>query len=93
MALTSRERVIKAINHQEPDRVPIDLNPLFDFYINLKEYLGLDIDEKIRHNLAMEVIPDLKVLHKVNIDIISEKLGSAKSSGKKERSDGLEKLK
>ena len=89
MALTSRERVIKAINHQEPDRVPIDLNPLFDFYINLKEYLGLDIDEKISHNLAMEVIPNPKVLQKLKIDIISVKLGSANSAAKEERRDGL----
>jgi len=57
MGITSRERVTKAINHQEPDRVPVDLNPLYDFYIQLKDHLGIEIEEKISHNLAMEVIP------------------------------------
>jgi len=89
MALSSRERVIRTINHQEPDRVPMDMNPLLDFYVNLKKYLGLEIEEKISHNFAMEVIPNLKVLQKLKIDLISVKLGSAKSLAKKERPDGL----
>ena len=46
MGMTSKERVSKAINHQEPDRVPVDLNPLFDFYVELKQYLKLEIEEK-----------------------------------------------
>ena len=55
--MNSRERVIRAINHQEPDRVPIDLNPLHDFYISLKQYLHLEIEEKVKNNFAMEVVP------------------------------------
>lgn len=44
--LTPRERVIKALNHEEPDRVPLDLyfhaGMLTDpAYSALKEYLGL----------------------------------------------------
>lgn len=89
MALTSRERVIRAINHQEPDRVPMDINPLYDFYLNLKSYLGLEIEEKVSHNLAMEVIPHPDVITKLGIDLISVKLGSAKSSSRKVSSDGL----
>jgi hypothetical protein len=41
MTWTSRERVIAAIEHREPDRVPINLNPVLDFYLNLKEFLGV----------------------------------------------------
>ncbi len=89
MAMTSRERVIKAINHQEPDRVPVDLNPLYDFYIQLKQFLDLDIDEKVSHNTAMEVIPHPDVLKKLGVDIISVKLGSVNVSAKKQRADGL----
>lgn len=89
MALTSRERVIKTINLEEPDRVPLDLNPLLDCYINLKKYLKLDVEETIKHNFAMEVIPHPKVLKRLNIDIISVKLGSPKSKGKDIRTDGL----
>lgn len=89
MPLTSRERVIKAINHQEPDRIPLDLNPLFDFYIDLKKYLNLDIEDTIKHNLAMEVIPHPNVLKRLNIDVISVKLGSPKSKTSENRTDGL----
>ena len=74
--MNSRERVIKAINHKEPDRVPIDLNPLHDFYINLKQYLDLEIEEKVRTNYAMEVVPHPLVLQKLGVDISSVKLGS-----------------
>ena len=43
--LTSKERVLCAINHQETDRVPLDLGgmacSLLDgVYINLKNHLG-----------------------------------------------------
>jgi uroporphyrinogen decarboxylase len=89
MTMTSRERVRKSINHEEPDRIPFDLNPLFDFYIELKKHLKLDIKEKINHNLAMEVIPHPDVLKKLNIDVISVKLGSPKTIASETRSDGL----
>lgn len=47
--LTHRERVIKALNHEEPDRVPIDLffhaGMLTDAsYFALKQHLGLEGD-------------------------------------------------
>src|SRR3990172_7485885 len=47
--LTHRERVQKALNHQEPDRVPIDLyfhaGMLTDrAYFALKEHLGIEGD-------------------------------------------------
>jgi hypothetical protein len=48
MAWTSREWVMAAIEHREPDRVPIDINPVPDFYLALKDYLGLEIEEEIK---------------------------------------------
>jgi len=47
--MTSRERVRRAINHLEPDRVPIDIGGTkvtgihIDEYIEIGKYLGLDI--------------------------------------------------
>ena len=47
--LTSRERFNLALNHQEPDRVPIDLGSItstirtVEAYDRLKEYLGVGI--------------------------------------------------
>ena len=46
--MTSRERVITAINHQETDRIPIDLGGfnastiLAEAYHNLLNYLHID---------------------------------------------------
>ena len=39
--MSSRERVIMALNHQEPDRVPIDINYSLQAYVALREYCGL----------------------------------------------------
>lgn len=46
MAMTSRERVRKAINHQEPDRVPVDVgaftNVHVDEFVKICKHLNLD---------------------------------------------------
>ncbi len=65
MKWTSRQRVIAAMEHREPDRVPIDLAPLYDFYLHLKEYLGVNIQEEIKPNMAMEVIPHPDIIKAV----------------------------
>jgi uroporphyrinogen decarboxylase len=50
-AMKSRERVMQALNHQEPDRVPIDLGGTIvssivkKTYIELKQHLGLPLEE------------------------------------------------
>jgi uroporphyrinogen decarboxylase len=49
--MTPRERVMLALNHQEPDRIPIDLGGTIvssiakSSYIALKEYLGQPVEE------------------------------------------------
>jgi len=49
--MKSRERVILALNHQEPDRIPIDLGGSIvtsvtkSAYLDLKEFLGLPQEE------------------------------------------------
>jgi uroporphyrinogen decarboxylase len=48
MSLSSRERVLTALNHQEPDRVPIDIGGtrvssiMAVTYAKLREYLGME---------------------------------------------------
>lgn len=48
--MTSRERVRAAINHREPDRVPIDIGGTkvtgihVDEYIKIGRYLGIDVE-------------------------------------------------
>ncbi len=51
--MNSRDRVLSALNHQEPDRVPVDLGGTdvsgisAIAYKNLKSYLGLN-ERKVR---------------------------------------------
>jgi uroporphyrinogen decarboxylase len=53
MTLTSRERVLLALNHQEPDRVPIVFGAdgstamLVPAYENLKQHLGLATETRL----------------------------------------------
>ena len=80
MAWTSRQRVVAAIEHRQPDRVPIDFNPVPDFYVKLKEHLGLEIEEELELGFMEEAIPHPKVLEALGVDMISVKLGSAKTA-------------
>ena len=74
--LTHRERVLKALNHEEPDRVPISLNSfgadniLYAAYKNLKEYLGLaqEKEVRLRHPYSEGVIVDEEIRERFGID-------------------------
>ncbi len=87
MKWTSRERVIAAINHTEADRVPIHITPLYDFYLELKKYLGLEIEEEIKSGITMEVIPHPQVIAELGADITSVKLGAPQKTNSQTRSD------
>jgi uroporphyrinogen decarboxylase len=76
MTWTSRERVAVALNHQQPDRVPININPLLEPYLRLKAYLGMEIEEDLNPDHFMEVIPHPKILARLGADLISVRLGS-----------------
>jgi len=49
--MTSRQRVVQTLNHQEPDRVPIDLGATIvssivkQTYIELKQHLGMPVEQ------------------------------------------------
>lgn len=76
--LTSRQRVLLAINHKEPDRVPIDFGGQHtsvhqDGYKKLKQYLGLDDkpEAKIIDQFQMIIDPDQKVKDLFGVDVTS----------------------
>src|SRR5665648_1225284 len=60
--MTNRERILKAINHEEPDRVPIDLGSTTDSgivkeaYDELRNYLGMDSTNSGLINRMMRVV-------------------------------------
>lgn len=73
--MTPRERVKAALNHREPDRVPVDMGSTtftgihWEAYRRLKEYLGIQTlgDEKIIKRSGV-VIPEEEVLEKLCVD-------------------------
>lgn len=52
--MNSRERVIKTISHEIPDRVPLDgyFNPII--WEKLRKHFGAENDEKIREELGLD---------------------------------------
>ncbi len=74
MNLSHRERVLKAVNHQKPDRVPRDLGGAFTSsiasvaYENLADFLGLDLETRLMRKWARVVHPDEKILRHFDID-------------------------
>jgi uroporphyrinogen decarboxylase len=84
-AITSRERVTLALNHKEPDRVPIDLGSIastirtVDAYDRLKNFLGLALDKKIRHFADEHIIPDEEILRALHVDTFYLRMSVPKS--------------
>jgi len=69
--MNSRERVLTALKHEEPDRVPLDLGSLVSTiervpYNELKKYLG--IQKQTRTFVREHVNPDEEVLKRFEID-------------------------
>ena len=93
-----RERVLKALNHEETDRIPLDLGSSsttginFHAYENLKKHLGLDIKTKVLSNRSQLAMVDERILRQFDIDTrilaappMEENLGPATTTN-----DGLE---
>ncbi|MBN1294507.1 MAG: uroporphyrinogen-III decarboxylase [Candidatus Latescibacteria bacterium] len=72
--MTSRERVLKALNHETPDRIPIDLGGFQTgihrgAYEKLIEYLGIDDTIKILDPAQQLAVPCEEVLERFHVDI------------------------
>jgi uroporphyrinogen decarboxylase len=75
MSLSHRERVIRALSHQEPDRVPIDLGSTRNSSINLvgyqklKAHFGIEAEDKILHKFQQVAVVDERILKALDIDL------------------------
>jgi uroporphyrinogen decarboxylase len=73
--MNSRERLILALNHREPDRVPIDLGGTSTSTIslraleNLKSYLGLTSGTRVMNPVFMTAYPGDDVLERFHVDV------------------------
>ena len=71
--MTSRERVLKALNHEEPDRVPIDLGGnqtgIHKFaYKALIEHLGIRDELVIMDAVQQLAEPCEELLERLHVD-------------------------
>lgn len=67
--LTSRERVRIALNHQEPDRVPIDVTYTSKPYIDVRHELGLPVQD-VRPDVWDIVWPTQDAVEALGVDVI-----------------------
>jgi uroporphyrinogen decarboxylase len=82
--MNSRERVMLAMNHKEPDRIPIDLGGSIcssihkNAYIELKKYLGMDLEE-IKMADYVQQLPylDQALLERFDVDFRMVQLPAA----------------
>lgn len=91
--MTPRERVWKALNHEEPDRIPVDLggnsSGMTDVaYEHLAEYLGIKDDTATFTEWRTVGYFDERVLAFLNVDIREIHLESPQGHKPKIHSDG-----
>lgn len=96
-SMTHRERVLKAISFQEPDRVPMDLGSHVDSsihvvaYEKLAQHLGIEVQwpPKIASKMMQDVEVDDALLTALDIDLRGVFPGALDKSGPDETQDGV----
>ena len=73
--MNPRERVMLALDHQEPDRIPIDLGATIvssiarSSYISLKQHLSIPLEEiKMLDNVQQLPYLDENILQRFGVD-------------------------
>ena len=73
--MNSRERLLAALNHREPDRVPIDLGGTGTSTIslgaleNLKSHLGILSKTRLMSSITMTAYPGDEIIKRFGIDV------------------------
>ncbi len=93
--MNSRERVMRALNHQEPDRVPIDLGATIvssivkTSYVDLKRHLGMPLEEiKMLDYIQQLPYVDSALLERFGVDFRLVQLPAATAPGLQIFEDG-----
>ena len=74
--MNSRERVLKAVNFQKPDRVPIDLGGIRASGINavvydkLKKRMGIHTPTRIHDTMQILAELEMEVIERLHIDVL-----------------------
>jgi uroporphyrinogen decarboxylase len=73
--MNSRERLLAALNHKTPDRVPLDLGGTalssisISAYENLKSYLGIRSETRVMSPIFLTAYPDEEIIKRFGIDV------------------------
>ncbi|KXA91050.1 hypothetical protein AKJ64_05005 [candidate division MSBL1 archaeon SCGC-AAA259E17] len=84
MKETSRDRILKTVNHKEPSELPVDLGSTpctgitADALYDLNEYLGIDETVRIYDPMQWLSVPNDEVLEWVGTDAIATFLNGAR---------------
>jgi len=89
LSLTSRERVLRTLNHQEPDRVPFNLNLTADIYHRLRDHLGLPVEPDKKTDMGTVVSSSLDLIEAMQVDICYIKLGAPTNWRADQRDDDV----
>lgn len=93
--MTGRERVMSALLHQEPDRVPIDLGGTTNTTITIEGYrrlckhLGTPFEFKSLRKSSQTVVPSEPVLGRFHVDTRALVLGSPDGWDDTDNRDGV----
>lgn len=75
--MNSRQRVLAALSHQEPDRLPIDLNGMRSTgimaiaYNQLKAHLGITGGETVVYDIMQQLaMPESAILERFGVDVL-----------------------
>jgi uroporphyrinogen decarboxylase len=72
--LTPRQRVQRALDHEDPDRVPLDFDtggnsaPVPEFYQRLLAHYGLESEVRLKPHMLRLAFVDETILHDLEID-------------------------
>jgi len=81
--MNSRERVLRAVNFQTPDRIPIDLGGIRASGINavvydkLKKRMEINSPTKIHDTMQILAEVEMDVLERLNVDVVPLDTGDA----------------
>ncbi len=76
--MSSRERVVAALEHREPDRVPFDCNFVYEGFLKIQKHLGLELKkEVIPSSPWLAVGNPIELLEALKIDLCYIGLGKS----------------
>ncbi len=69
--MSSRQRVVRTLDHLEPDRVPFDCSFGYQSLVQLREYLGLGhLEIPLPGNPSLAVRPPIELIQELKIDLL-----------------------